>query len=292
MGVKSLKQLIKSKDESLFKTVDLSEYAGKIIAIDASIYLYKFKIFFGDKFIDIFVKQILRLYKNNILPVYIFDGKPPEEKNGVLKERYEEKMKKKNKIKELKNKGEDITDSENNELIKLERNLVYITKSDTANCKKLLTLMGVPYIVANGEAEALCVKLTKNGLAEGCLSEDTDVLANGGKIFMRNFSVTRNNVVVCYYDEVLKKLEVNDEQFIDICILCGCDYTEKITGIGHVNAYNLIKKYGNIEGVIENCCNIIGEESESDLDSDSDSDKKKTKVKTKKKKYNIDYKSF
>ena len=31
--------------------------------------------------------------------------------------------------------------------------------------------MGVPYIVANGEAEALCVKLTKNGLAEGCLSE-------------------------------------------------------------------------------------------------------------------------
>ena len=42
------------------------------------------------------------------------------------------------------------------------------------------------------------------------------------------------------------------EQFIDMCILCGCDYTIKINAIGSINAFKLIKKYKSIENIIEN----------------------------------------
>lgn len=41
------------------------------------------------------------------------------------------------------------------------------------------------------------------------------------------------------------------DEFIDLCILCGCDYTSTISGIGPVRAFKLIKETRSIEGVIE-----------------------------------------
>ena len=40
------------------------------------------------------------------------------------------------------------------------------------------------------------------------------------------------------------------DQFIDICILCGCDYTDSIRGIGPKKAYEFIKRYKNIETLL------------------------------------------
>jgi flap endonuclease-1 len=40
------------------------------------------------------------------------------------------------------------------------------------------------------------------------------------------------------------------DNFIDYCILSGCDYTESIPQIGPVTAYNLIKKHGCIENIL------------------------------------------
>ncbi len=37
------------------------------------------------------------------------------------------------------------------------------------------------------------------------------------------------------------------EQFVDFCILCGCDYVNNIRGIGPVKALQLIQKHGSIE---------------------------------------------
>lgn len=40
-------------------------------------------------------------------------------------------------------------------------------------------------------------------------------------------------------------------QFIDLCILLGCDYLEPIKGIGPKNALKLIREFGGLEGVVE-----------------------------------------
>jgi hypothetical protein len=50
---------------------------------------------------------------------------------------------------------------------------------------------------------------------------------------------------------VLKELELSEEQFVDLCILCGCDYTPKIGGVGPVRALGLIRKHGCMERVLE-----------------------------------------
>lgn len=40
------------------------------------------------------------------------------------------------------------------------------------------------------------------------------------------------------------------DQFVDICILCGCDYTSRIKNIGPMKAYDYVKKYGNIDKLL------------------------------------------
>src|SRR5690606_14025596 len=54
-----------------------------------------------------------------------------------------------------------------------------------------------------------------------------------------------------HLDKILQGMELTMDQFIDVCILCGCDYCDSIRGIGPKKAYNMIKKYGNIEGVLK-----------------------------------------
>ena len=40
---------------------------------------------------------------------------------------------------------------------------------------------------------------------------------------------------------ILEELDLTYEQYIDFCILCGCDYTSKVPGIGPVKALKMIK---------------------------------------------------
>ena len=42
------------------------------------------------------------------------------------------------------------------------------------------------------------------------------------------------------------------DQFIDMCILLGCDYCDSIKGIGPKKALELIKEHKNIETILEN----------------------------------------
>lgn len=51
--------------------------------------------------------------------------------------------------------------------------------------------------------------------------------------------------------DLLNFLPVSLSQFVDLCILLGCDYCEKIGGLGPSRALKLIKQHHTIEGVME-----------------------------------------
>ena len=55
-----------------------------------------------------------------------------------------------------------------------------------------------------------------------------------------------------YYDKILEGFEMDKNQFIDLCILLGCDYCDKIRGIGPKNAIKLIQEHKSIEKILEN----------------------------------------
>lgn len=55
-----------------------------------------------------------------------------------------------------------------------------------------------------------------------------------------------------HFDRVLEGLGFDYDQFVDLCILLGCDYCDTIRGIGPVRAVELVAKYKNIETIIKN----------------------------------------
>lgn len=71
---------------------------------------------------------------------YVFDGKPPELKSGELDKRRERRA---GAEKDLAAAQED-GNQEN--IDKFSRRLVRVTRQHNEDCKKLLTLMGIPYV--------------------------------------------------------------------------------------------------------------------------------------------------
>jgi flap endonuclease-1 len=273
MGIKNLKIILNTYCKCAINKRKLIDYSGMTIAIDVSIYLYKY-LYNNNDHLEGLTRFCLRLLKNNITPLFVFDGAPPQEKNEILQSRRDKRTSYVNKKLELNNilsqrdmieKGleiqEPIIEEENvtqmsnidikKEIDKLEKKIIFVKGSHIESSKKLFDLFGVKYVVANGEAEQLCAQLCKSNIVDGCISEDTDILANGGQLFLINFNADNNSIEeYCLYG-ILNCLEIDYTQFIDMCILCGCDYTSKIMGMGPLTSYKMIKKYKKIETILE-----------------------------------------
>lgn len=287
MGIKNLSIILSKHCSNAINIRKLDNYRGKKFGIDISIFLYKY-LYNNDDHIEGITRLLLRLMKNQITPIVFFDGKPPKEKDNTIQDRKDKRdflVTKKNLLNYCinidKNDFEDfknnimkyIEDSNSSYIIdddeilelfqeseenllknydKVNKKIIYVTQQHIETTKKLLDLFGVKYIHENCEAESLLAYFCKKGIIDGCISEDTDVLANGGCLFIRNFNSDKNIVQeYCLYG-ILDCLKLTYEEFIDMCILCGCDYTPKINGMGPVTAYKLISKFKTIEEVLKN----------------------------------------
>jgi flap endonuclease-1 len=50
----------------------------------------------------------------------------------------------------------------------------------------------------------------------------------------------------------LEGLQLSHDEFVDLCILLGCDYCDSIKGVGPKTALKLIREYKNIETILQN----------------------------------------
>ena len=130
---------------------------------------------------------------------------------------------------------------------------IRVTPEMKEDAMKLVRLMGVPVIDAPGEAEAQCAEIVKMGLATGTATEDMDALTFGTKFLYRGFNSKKEPICIVDLEKMLKGFEMTQKEFIDLCILCGCDYTQTIGGIGPITAMKLLKEHKDIEGVIKKC---------------------------------------
>ena len=89
MGIRALNKFLQAKCISSIKSIPLSELSGKKIAVDISIYLYKY--ISENALLENLYLMISIFRANNIIPVFIFDGKPPTEKNDTIASRKKNK---------------------------------------------------------------------------------------------------------------------------------------------------------------------------------------------------------
>jgi flap endonuclease-1 len=267
VGIKGLTKLLQEEAPDCIREHALENYTGRKVALDASMCIYQFMFAIRQtgengvagqltndegettSHIQGIFNRTIRLLTAGIKPLYVFDGKPPTLKGGELAKRRDARAKAEADLKEAKEAGnvEDMN--------KYSGRLVKVLPQHNQECQQLLTLMGVPWIVAPCEAEAQCAQLVKDGHCYAAGTEDMDTLTFATPVLLRRLTAPASQkqpIMEITLDKVLSGLGLNYEQFVDLCILCGCDYSDSIKGVGPKTALKQIKRFKTIEAVIKN----------------------------------------
>ena len=254
MGIKNLLKFLNTYPD-LVEDKNITDFSGKKIAIDISILLYQVVISVRNSGADLVNKKgeitshvlglfnkTVKLLNKGIIPVYVFDGKPPDIKRKVLDLR-----------KNIRKKAEEklaLAES-NEEKIKYFKRSVIITKKQLEDCRNLLDYMGVPYINAPEEADSQCAWLAKNGYVDAVLTEDMDILTFGSPYIIRNLTSFKRNPVEISLEKIKNKFSWTQKQFIEFCILLGCDYCDHITDTNCFEMFDTFQESKNIDIVLK-----------------------------------------
>ena len=253
MGIKNLLKFLSDYPE-VIKAKDPGDFYSKKIAIDISILMYQVVIAIRNSGSDLtndkgeITSHILGLFnktlsflEKGIIPVYVFDGKPPQLKQKILDVR-----------KQIRRKAlEKLSDAQNEEdKIKYLKRSVWISKEQMDQCRELLTFMGISYINAPEEADSQLSYLCKENLVYAVLTEDMDILTFGSPKIIRNLTSSKKIPLEIELDKVLKQLDFTYEQFIELCILFGCDYCPNLNDIKYNVMFEAYNKHKNIESTL------------------------------------------
>jgi len=225
------------------------------------------------------IMKAMSFLKKKIRPVFIFDGKPPDIKLNTLKDRVDIRnnanvqlnilnsipiVLETESIKETQmDISEPILEVEDavmiteelkkqeikEQKIKFLKQSTVVTGKQMRECKEILHLMGIPVVEASQEADSQCAYLSKEHLVDAVASEDMDLLTFGVEKLLRNMNGKK--IAEISLSKILSETGLTYEQFIDLCILLGCDYCPTIEGIGMVKAYQIIKRYKSIEAILK-----------------------------------------
>lgn len=289
MGIKDLSKFLRDKYPDVFEPVHISEYHFRRVAIDTSLYLHHYKAAYNNpdnpsdlRWMGAFIKLVACLRENEIHCVFIYDSGFPQEKEAERKERSESRRKLEERVANL----EDAIDryhssGEIDDLLiqfqnkrklgqksmltpnsiniqaiefavkKMRKQLYSVTPQDFALTKQLFDILQVPYFDAPVEAETMCADLCIQGKVDAVLSEDTDVLAYGAHTFLTKVDTSDGTCMRIKHSDILEKMEMTADEFLDFCIMCGTDYNKNIFKVGPIKALKLIETHRNIDTIGE-----------------------------------------
>ncbi|MBN1682249.1 flap endonuclease-1 [Candidatus Bathyarchaeota archaeon] len=253
------------------KKIGLEELSNKIVAFDGHNILYQFLAIIrgqaGEPLKDS-KGQITShlsglLYRNSnlieagIKIVYVFDGKPHIFKKEVIENRQEIRTE----AKALYNKA--LKEGDVEKARRFGQQSVTASTDIVSDAKKLLSLMGIPWVQAPSEGEAQAAYMTSKNIVWATASQDFDAILYGTPRLVRNLSISgkrklpRKNVYIkvepelIEYHKLINELQLSKDQLIDVAILIGTDYNPNgVKGVGPKTAIKLIKKHGDIKSAL------------------------------------------
>ena len=296
MGISGFLAFLKKKVPEVIQYTSLSEFACHRVFIDISGTIYRYISACGKqdhRWIKAILYYLLMFRRHHVIPVPVFDGKPPKEKGDEIKERKEKRSFLQSRISSLKAALEDTKSPENQAILAeelkrldrrqertsslltskqtinshdidslqqvlqtLERQHVVITDEDLNLLKQIFTAFGISWLQSPSESESFCAFLVRQNEGIAMVSSDSDSLAHLSPRVIFDIS----NTGVCTYIELkrlLDALEITQEELIDYAILMGCDYNkhDKVNKLGPVNALKMIQQHHSIEQIPEDLLN-------------------------------------
>ena len=248
MGIPKLNKLLLERCPKSITKIHLEKLQDKKIAVDISIYLYKF-LTDGDYMEHLYL--FLSVFKYYcIVPIFIFDGKPPVEKYALLKRRYSEKQQAYHEYTKIEKDMSSEIDPNKIEAMQeamkfLKKKMIRITNTHIDQAIELINAFGYQHYFAPHEADQLCVYLTICGKTYATLSDDMDMIVSGCPIVLRNLNIMGHDVYLYNTNNILSDLEVSIDDFRDIVVLSGTDYeiSNKPLNINIRKAFDYYKKY-------------------------------------------------
>jgi len=250
------------------KEIQFKDLKGKTLAVDAFNAIYQFLTTIrqpdGTPLKDsnenitshlsgLFYRN-MNLIQEGIKLIYVFDGEPPDLKQKTRENRKQQKDLAKEKYKKA------VKEEDVEAMGKYARSEVYLDEQKIKESKELLQAMGIAVLQAPGEGEAQASFLVKDKKADAVASQDYDCLMFQAPLLIQNLSMSKRRKTISGYvdvfpqkielKQVLKELNINQEQLICLGILCGTDYNPKgIKGLGPKKSLKIVQEYKTKEKI-------------------------------------------
>ncbi|CAD6564872.1 MAG: Rad2 nuclease [Alectoria sarmentosa] len=253
MGISGLLPLLKS----IQKPCNLKKFAGETVGVDAYGWLHRGTVACAidlalgkptTKHIDFSMHRVRMLIHFGVIPYIVFDGDFLPSKAATEVERAKRRE-------ESKRKGLEFYRLNKPSQAHLElQKAVDVTPEMARQLIEELKKAGIQYVVAPYEADAQLAYLERQGIIQGMLSEDSDLLVFGAKRLLTKLDqygdcieINRADFTAC---REISLVGWSDADFRRMAILSGCDYLASINRMGLKSAYRLVRKYKTIEKIL------------------------------------------
>jgi flap endonuclease-1 len=250
--------------------INLEALRGKLLAVDAPTELYQFLALIRgpdgtplqdrqgritSHLVGLMFRTTRLVFEYDIRPVFVFDGAPPPLKQRVLAARAAAKAQAQRQYSEARQAG-DWRRAWSKAVM-----TAHLSAPLIADAKRLLTVLGLPYVEAPSEAEAQAAHMAQRQSVWAAASKDYDALLFGAPRLARFVSIGGTEFLpskggarpvepeVIHLDECLACWGVTREQLVDAAILVGTDFAPGIKGIGPKGALALVRKHKHLEGL-------------------------------------------
>ena len=232
MGIRGLGGFIKWKIPGARKAIRWTAHADKTWAVDCSCLLYKANGA-GLSALTVIASLIVRMRRAGITPIFIFDGRTTVAKTDVVEQRRAVRVATHKQMADLRTEIEsgdlsvlEVADAEKR-CADLQKKAPVVTSGEKDALKKFLYAAGVLFVTASGEADDVLAYLCRQGLAQGVVSTDMDMLARGVPLLIVPETTDASVLTEISLGEVLLGLGLRYEQFVNACMLMGSDYSSK-----------------------------------------------------------------
>ena len=253
------------------RKISIEELSGQRIAIDGYNVLYQFLTSIrqadgsllsdSEGRVTSHLSGILfrfsNLVENGLRICIVFDGKPPLLKRDVLEERRQRKIKAQIEWEAAIEAGDmETARTKAQQTTRLDSKMI-------EESKKLLDLLGIPWIQAPSEGEAQVAHLLSTGKVDYGASQDFDTVLFGASKLVRNLTLSGRRKLpkqqkwvevspeIIEVEKSFEVLELTREQLVDVAILMGTDFNNGIDGIGPKKGLKLLQECSNAEKALE-----------------------------------------
>ncbi len=182
------------------------------------------------------------LLQQGVLPVWVFDGTPPERKAGTIRQRIAAKEKAEAAYQEALAAGDLVT--ARRKAAQTSR----LTRPMVEELEQLLAALGVPTVLAPSEGEAQAASMAAQGTVWASASEDYDTLLFGAPRLVRGLAARGRSgsapgAQLIDRDELLAGLGINGDELIAIGVIVGTDFNDGAPGYGPKKALKVVQEH-------------------------------------------------